>query len=895
MKGSRHEMILSLISSEQIGTLEELMVKLQEQGVYVSQSSLSHDIRDLKITKVRASDGRLMFVKPEDADEITAKQKQEKEIKQQQSSKYSDVIPDNIPENIQKRLVTLFEKLDEAYPNKVITGLQKDHKNWAETVTDLYRKLGYSSGNAFLEAFGYTVEQGKGGRPTGDIMAPIRVLKERYKDGATCSSVKELFEDNPDIAPKCKNIQNKAMQLFGMSFSDYLKQEKILQGEIVENNAKHMREQVDEIITVLQSKYIDSLRKPTSYKELVSENPEIRFDEFSSMIRVAYRMKTEDFLYDKGIIKPFVYWNDDDKQVEFERIKSFLKSNHQTKPVESYAVLKKMYSDINWQIVEALAIDLHGKTATFIFTKEGILEDQALVAPPPRPKIYNCIPPFIPVNGQGYNEDSIVYDDIITSYFEELYRELFYYRAFVTMIIDSDHERKVELLASLFSHDFAYDYSEALGKRKYPKGFKDAVPENERYIWFSHFLRIALLIVMSNDVMFKHCADQCLGNTSAFIEKDKQEYKIPASFSLDRITKALTSYMDLIPGSDDIFKKVFFEGKVEPNQLANELIELALVRYSTDDIVQYFCNTFHITAPQFQIRQFGAKNIASPDDRFALLKNPYGEITIFNYRGQDTNVDIPDQIQGSPVTAIFSHAFSTEPSSYTGGDNEMPLSYRLSTRYNGHNAFIYNCRRIEHLHIPESVNEIGEDAFWGGLPKLKELAIPSQVSNIPSIRNFKALTKLRLPDKAYYLGGTHGIGSINNCPEVEYIRIPEGLSENSVFRIDSCKKLKYIEMPESLQRIHGIRNCPSLHDLYLPVDRFEQLAFEGCTGLKNVYFSNLKYAFQNGFDLNNTPDLVLHGYKKSYTEKYAKRIGVAFVPDCTPETKQKLDEQYKEN
>ena len=52
------------------------------------------------------------------------------------------------------------------------------------------------------------------------------------------------------------------------------------------------------VITVLQSKYIDSLRKPTSYKELVSENPEIRFDEFSSMIRVAYRMKTEDFLYD---------------------------------------------------------------------------------------------------------------------------------------------------------------------------------------------------------------------------------------------------------------------------------------------------------------------------------------------------------------------------------------------------------------------------------------------------------------------------------------------------------------------------------------------------------------------------------------------------------------------
>ena len=69
--------------------------------------------------------------------------------------------PGNEPENIRIRLDRLFAKLDETYPDKVISGLNKDHKKWGETVTELSRLLGYSSGRAFLEAYGYTVEDQK--------------------------------------------------------------------------------------------------------------------------------------------------------------------------------------------------------------------------------------------------------------------------------------------------------------------------------------------------------------------------------------------------------------------------------------------------------------------------------------------------------------------------------------------------------------------------------------------------------------------------------------------------------------------------------------------------------------------------------------------------------------
>lgn len=126
------------------------------------------------------------------------------------------------PERIKKRLDTLFPKLDEAYPDKVIRGLQKDHKKWAETVTELYRALGYESNTAFLEAYGYTVEHGAGGRPGNDHMAVIEELKKRYPNGSDFRKLSQLQEANPDLAPKFKTLTNNANKLFGMPLAKYL-------------------------------------------------------------------------------------------------------------------------------------------------------------------------------------------------------------------------------------------------------------------------------------------------------------------------------------------------------------------------------------------------------------------------------------------------------------------------------------------------------------------------------------------------------------------------------------------------------------------------------------------------------------------------------------------------
>ena len=135
------------------------------------------------------------------------------------------------PEKIKVRLDRLFEKLDSAYPDKVIVGLHKGHKHLGETVTELYRQLGYPDGNAFLNAYGYTTETGASGRPSSDPMLIIKELKRRYPNGSGFNKMAELRAANPDISSKFSNLQNQANKFFGMTFTKYLIQEGILVGK----------------------------------------------------------------------------------------------------------------------------------------------------------------------------------------------------------------------------------------------------------------------------------------------------------------------------------------------------------------------------------------------------------------------------------------------------------------------------------------------------------------------------------------------------------------------------------------------------------------------------------------------------------------------------------------
>lgn len=62
MKSNRHSKILELISRESIDTQEGLLIRLRESGFDVTQATVSRDIRELGIHKVRAENGKYHYV-----------------------------------------------------------------------------------------------------------------------------------------------------------------------------------------------------------------------------------------------------------------------------------------------------------------------------------------------------------------------------------------------------------------------------------------------------------------------------------------------------------------------------------------------------------------------------------------------------------------------------------------------------------------------------------------------------------------------------------------------------------------------------------------------------------------------------------------------------------------
>jgi len=61
MKYNRHAKILEIIDNNVIETQEELADKLKEQGMDVTQATVSRDIKDLRLIKVMSSEGRSRY------------------------------------------------------------------------------------------------------------------------------------------------------------------------------------------------------------------------------------------------------------------------------------------------------------------------------------------------------------------------------------------------------------------------------------------------------------------------------------------------------------------------------------------------------------------------------------------------------------------------------------------------------------------------------------------------------------------------------------------------------------------------------------------------------------------------------------------------------------------
>lgn len=110
-----------------------------------------------------------------------------------------------------------------------------------------------------------------------------------------------------------------------------------------------------------------------------------------------------------------------------------------------------------------------------------------------------------------------------------------------------------------------------------------------------------------------------------------------------------------------------------------------------------------------------------------------GGVIITSYKGKDSNVEIPAEIDGTPVTEVGFYAFEAK-------SDLVSVALPESVTVIGEGAFA-DCQKLADINLPSGLKEIECGAFAGCI-SLTELTIPAEVTRIQQ-QAFTACTGMR--------------------------------------------------------------------------------------------------------------------------------------------------------
>jgi len=207
----------------------------------------------------------------------------------------------------------------------------------------------------------------------------------------------------------------------------------------------------------------------------------------------------------------------------------------------------------------------------------------------------------------------------------------------------------------------------------------------------------------------------------------------------------------------------------------------------------------------FACGSISAEEVVLPDGLQYTKYDTYCAIT--KYSGTDTELIIPSEIEGLPVTAIEEYAFRS-------------------------------CVALKKVDIPSSVNFIGENAFYQCI-NLTEIKIPEGITSIENntFALCSGLVKVGLPSTLQRIK----LQAFSDCKSLTDIELPEGLKSIEKGAFANCTSLKQINLPGSLELIeeYGFSGCKGLVEITIPsgLKELPPYVFAQCKGLVNVTMS----------------------------------------------------------
>ena len=189
-----------------------------------------------------------------------------------------------------------------------------------------------------------------------------------------------------------------------------------------------------------------------------------------------------------------------------------------------------------------------------------------------------------------------------------------------------------------------------------------------------------------------------------------------------------------------------------------------------------------------------------------------------------------------------------------------------------------NCENLENVKLPESITEIQRSAF-SGCKTLTEVNVPEKVKQIDSsaFLNCTGLTRVLLSGALETLD----YEVFSGCTSLEEIHLPEGLKTIGSCVFENCEKLEAIGIPDTVTDIFAasFSGCSSLKEIVIP-EGVTSLNnnFSGCTELVQVTVKGGATKLSDPL-FQNCPKLTtICGLSGSYTEGYAQKKGISFVP-----------------
>lgn len=292
-------------------------------------------------------------------------------------------------------------------------------------------------------------------------------------------------------------------------------------------------------------------------------------------------------------------------------------------------------------------------------------------------------------------------------------------------------------------------------------------------------------------------------------------------------------------------------------------------------------------------------------------------VKITKYTGSDTEVVIPSEIDGIPVTYIGGYAFQEnkeltsvvipdsvtvigwgsfvdctaltsvtlsanlkklDPYAFRGCTNlpgSLVLPESLTSMASGvfwgcssltsvslpknittigANTFYY-CTNLESVSFSDDLTAIQEEAFYG-CAKLNSITLPETLKSIGdyAFRDCESLTEFIMSDKVE----TIGTELFENCTSLETVKLSENIKEIPYEAFIGCKSLKEITIPEK-------------------VTSFGVNVFSGCTSLKKITVLNSECKLSEYGYLGGNTETVIYGYTDSTAQAYAEKYKYNFV------------------